>query len=129
MRNTGFIVLASIFFIFCSREVLGQLSRASGNTSSIDGVRGGVRDSSGRAGIPFAHVHFIHGKDTVPVASDMYGYFSYKGIIADTMRLRVTAVGYKTLEENYYPKVHGFNLLVRLQAETMSLNEIIITGK
>ena len=95
----------------------------------VRGLVGHVSSDKG-GGVPYAHVFFMHGKDTIPLVCDAVGTFSW-GVarVPDTLQVRVTAVGYKTLDVSYSPKNQGNRLYIRMQQEAIALNEVIITAK
>ena len=113
-----------LFLLFCwvglggfFSETFGQIQRIDTIPSAGKGsVMGYLQDSTGYT-IPMAHVFLIQGKDTVKLVSDLDGRFTYKGISSDTVRLWVSAVGYKTIEEDYIPSQHGADIRVLLKEE------------
>ena len=110
-------------------ETFGQIQRMEPLAGSKDeGIRGILQDSTGLP-IAYAHLFLIQGKDTTGLVSDAEGRFSYVGKLSDTIRLSVSVLGYKKVEENYIPKKHGFHIRILLQEEVFSLDEAIVNAK
>lgn len=86
-------------------------------------------DSTGKTGIPFAHVFLICGRDTTKLVADVKGFFLYKGLLADTIPFRVSSVGYKTLQANYILKIHSSQVRIVLQYDMIVLDEATIVFK
>jgi|GEM_PF-2944561 len=127
-RDVVLLMICAICLCALSHPAVGQIQKVNSTvTSGNNKLQGWVDDSTG-ARIPFAHVFFIVGKDTTRLAAGLHGQFAYEGLVADTMRVRVTAVGYEPFEGTYYPKTHGLHIRLRLRRAAVVLNEIIITG-
>ena len=124
------IVVLIVLFSVMFRNVCGQTVGVRGAMSEeVRGLAGQVF-SDQKGVVPYAHVFFIHGKDTIPLVCDAIGVFSWHTAhVPDTLQVRVTAIGYKTLEAHYYPKTQGNRLLIRIQQEAVALNEVIVTAK
>ena len=74
-----------------SSVVHGQIQRVdSVGGKQVKGLSGQVVDSARGIGIPFAHVFLIGGSDTVKLAADVDGCFSYAGELLESVRLQVT---------------------------------------
>jgi len=126
------VLLYVLFFLLSwaiPRTSSGQIQSQRSYGDMTLGVDGIVTDSTGKMRVPFAHVFFVRGKDTAVVVADVNGRFRYRGLLADMMRVRVTAVGFKSFEGMYRPKVDGLSILIKMRQEAMVLNEIIVTGK
>lgn len=122
-----FLCFCLLFVVFQTHAQIFRVETT--DITNISGIHGNITDSTGRGYIPFAHVFIINQRDTTPMVASSYGSFTYNGPIADSMLVRVTAVGYKPFEQTYYPKKLGFNIQIRLTQDVIALNEIIIQGK
>jgi len=97
------------------------------------GVEGKIiYGSRGFRGLPYAHVFFIdeEKRDTVKLACDVLGLFHWKtSRLPARLKIRVTAVGFKTFEGEYVPTKNGNYINIRLLQKEQELNEVIITAK
>jgi len=121
-----------VFFILtlCTFQTLnGQVEKVDVRYKTF-GIQGRVVDSTGRAGVPYAHVRFIQGKDTAVLACDAMGRFSWMvERVAEVVEVRVTAIGFKPFMGRYSPKQHGTFIRIRMKQDVVALNEVIITRK
>ena len=101
-----------IVCLFCFQETKAQIQRIHYNNTNTTEIRGIITDSTGQGYVPYAHVFIVNQRDTTPLVASSYGSFTYNGPIADSMLVRVSAVGYKPFEEIYYPKKHHYFLLI-----------------
>ena len=110
--------------------VHGQIQRVdSVGGKQVKGLSGQVVDSARGIGIPFAHVFLIGGNDTVKLAADVDGCFSYAGELPGSARLQVTAIGYRALEALYSPVEHGSYIRIFLQRDTASLDRVEVASR
>ena len=90
----------------------------------IPGITGYVVGVGNYGGLPYARVCLIDGKDTVKLACDGIGSFCWKtDHLPDTVLVRVSATGFKTLEQKCVP---GRYLRPQLKQEVERLNEVTV---
>ena len=90
-----FLVLLSSIYKTANGQSVGIRGRMS---EEVRGLAGQVFSDKGGA-VPYAHLFFMHGKDTIPMVCDAVGTFSWQtNRVPDSLQIRVTAIGYKTLE-------------------------------
>ena len=92
----------------------------------IPGFVGYVVGVGNYGGLPYARVCLIDGKDTVKLACDGIGSFCWKtDHLPDTVLVRVSATGFKTLEKKCAPR-DGRYLRPQLKQEVERLNEVTV---
>jgi len=95
----------------------------------LQGLQGQVVDSAKRLGIPYAHVFLVRGRDTIKLAADVDGRFSYPGTLTDTIQLLVSAVGYEVLNDSYLPLQHGPRVKILMRFKTFSLDALEVVSR
>ena len=96
--DSRFCLLVLIFCLglFSVCEVNAQIvpERVSYQHSSME-LYGRISDTTRLGAVPLAHILIWHEKDTTKLVSNLVGRFTYKGRLADTMQVQVTALGFK----------------------------------
>lgn len=113
-----FLLLLANFFCI---QVYGQKGKA---------VQGTVRDTAGNAQIG-ASVNLICGFDSVTTATDEKGIFNFSGLKADSFRITITSMGFRTFTKLYaIPKGNKSFILepVIMEEEFNALNEVVVTA-
>ena len=124
-----FVFLFSLgLFSVCEVDAQIVSEKVSYQHSSME-LYGRISDTTNLGAVPLAHILIWHGKDTTKLVSDLVGCFTYRGRLADTMQVQVTALGFKPFIGQYIPKKHGLDICIQLQQEDIVLDEVIITGK
>ena len=93
---------------------------------SISGI---VKDSSNNAYIPYAHLTFISGSDTVKLSASTIGTFNLLRHMKEPILVKATAIGYKPYQKIHKPSLSEFKLAIRMQQDTVQLAEVIVIGK
>ena len=117
--------------LFFSQNGFGQIisEKISYQGGTVPVLLGRISDTTRLSAVPLAHVLLMHKNDTVKLVADLSGRFYYNGQLSDTMRVQVTAIGFKPFSGLYIPKRHGLDIGILLKQDAVVLDEVIIMGK
>ena len=137
MTAARYITTAFIFFILSGIASIAQVTFSESYKTNVivegipDRPRLSIRvtDSLSSEAIQGAYVFLSDGDDTLKTATGQIGTIvTDNTFIKDTLHLKVTHIGYRTVDFVHYISKPLVEIEVKMQEDPMQINSIIVTG-